>query len=64
MILQRFKAILMSLRDGSDSASKWLELLPMDEMPTMASMSEDYAARKMAVEQAKSDQLLKKMSSC
>lgn len=54
----------MSLRDGSDSASKWLELLPMDEMPAMASISEDYAARKMAVEQAKSDQLLKKMSSC
>eukprot|EP00438_Fugacium_kawagutii_P035486 Skav230564 [mRNA] locus=scaffold2372:215072:220645:- [translate_table: standard] len=48
LLLQRFKSILMSLRDGTDTASKWLELLPMDETPTMATMGEDYAARRMA----------------
>eukprot|EP00435_Cladocopium_sp_Y103_P015762 s1497_g3.t2 len=48
LLLQRFKGILMSLRDGSDTASRWIELLPNEDMPTMASPQEDFLARSMA----------------
>lgn len=60
LLAQRFKAILMSIRDGGDSASKWIELLPLDDMPVVASSNEDYMARQMAVHQARSDALLQK----
>lgn len=53
----------MSLRDVSDHASKWLELLSLDDVPTMASVSEDYAARRMAVDKAKLDAVLSKLGS-
>ena len=62
LLLQRFKSILMSIRDGTDQASKWLELLPLDEAPTVASSQEDYLARQMAVQQSKSDALLQRVS--
>jgi len=62
MLLQRFKALLMTLRDGTDRASRWLELLPMDDMPTVSSSREEYVARTLAVQQAKNEQLLHRMA--
>ena len=50
----------MGLRDGTDTASKWLELLPHDVVASVASTNEDYLARRMAVEEAKSSELLRR----
>ena len=61
-LLQRYKALLMTQRDGSDAASRFIELLPEENMPTMASSSESYLARSLAVHQAKSDELLRRAS--
>ena len=61
-LLQRYKALLMTQRDGSDAASRFIELLPEEDMPTMASSSESYLARSLAVHQAKSDELLRRAS--
>ena len=63
MLLQRLKSLLMAQRDGSDTAARWIELLPNDEMPTVASTHENYAARSMAVHHAKSSELLRRVSS-
>eukprot|EP00435_Cladocopium_sp_Y103_P062830 s37_g24.t1 len=62
VLVQRFKSLLMALRDGSDTAAKWLELLPHDVMASMSSAGEDFLARSMAVEEAKSHELLRKAS--
>ena len=62
VLLQRFKSLLMALRDGTDAASRWIELLPGDELPTMASPGESYLAREMAVHEARSESLLRKAS--
>ena len=62
LLLQRYKALLMTQRDGSDAASRYIELLPEEEMPTMASAQESYLARTMAVQQAKSEELLRRAS--
>ena len=37
-LLQRYKALLMTQRDGSDAASRFIELLPEEDMPTMAQL--------------------------
>lgn len=60
VLVQRFKSLLMGLRDGTDTASKWLELLPHDVVASVASTNEDYLARRMAVEEAKSSELLRR----
>ena len=62
LLLQRYKALLMTLRDGSDAASRYIELLPEEEMPTMASSQESFLARSLAVHHAKSDELLRRAS--
>ena len=62
VLMQRFKGILMSIRDKSDAASRWIELLPLEDAPTASSQGEDFLARSMAVQQAKSDELLRKAS--
>ena len=62
LLLQRYKALLMCQRDGSDAASRYIELLPEEEMPTMASSQESYLARSLAVHQAKSEELLRRAS--
>lgn len=62
VLVQRFKSLLMGIRDGTDTASKWLELLPHDVVASMASSSEDYLARSMAVQEAKSNDLLRRAS--
>lgn len=62
VLMQRFKGILMSIRDKSDAASRWIELLPFEDAPTASSQGEDFLARRMAVQHAKSDELLRKAS--
>jgi hypothetical protein len=62
LLLQRYKALLMCQRDGSDAASRYIELLPEEEMPTMASSQESYLARSLAVHQAKAEELLRRAS--
>ncbi len=61
MLMQRLKSILMSLRDGSTAASRYLELIPMDLYPTAASLAESDFARNLAVRNAKSEELLLKV---
>lgn len=63
MLMQRLKSILMSLRDGSTAASRYLELIPMDLYPTAATLAETDFARNLAVKNAKSDELLTKVKS-
>ena len=62
ILLQRFKSLLMGIRDGTDTASKWLELIPHDVVASMATTSEDYLARTMAVQEARSNELLRRVS--
>ena len=61
MLMQRLKSILMSLRDGSTAASRYLELIQMDLYPTAASLAESDFARNLAVRNAKSEELLMKV---
>lgn len=63
MLMQRLKSILMSLRDGSTAASRYLELIPMDLYPTAATLAESDFARNLAVKNAKSEELLTKVKS-
>ena len=44
VLVQRFKSLLMALRGGTDTAAKWIELLPNDVMASMASTGEDFLA--------------------
>lgn len=62
VLVQRFKSLLMALRDGTDTAAKWLELLPNDVMASMSPTGEDFMARTMAVQEARSHELLRKAS--
>lgn len=62
LLMQRFKSILMSLRDGSDAAARWIELLPFDEVATMSSEQEEYMARGMALHHAKSAKMLQQVA--
>ena len=58
--MQRMKSILMGMRDGSTAASRYLELIPMEVYPTPSTMEEADYARSLAVQRAKSEQLLEK----
>ena len=60
MLAQRFKAVLMSIRDQSTAASKYLELIPVELQATASTVEEADYARSMAVRSAKSQELLKK----
>ena len=40
LLMQRFKAKTMALRDGTWAAARWLELLPADSAPSAVSLSE------------------------
>ena len=62
-LMQRFKSILMSLRDGSTAASKYLELVPLELYPTATSLEETDFARSLAVKGAKSQELLDRVAS-
>ena len=60
LMTQRLKALLMTLRDKSDLASRYLELIAFETFPgATTSMETDYA-RTLAVKAAKSEELLKK----
>ena len=61
-MVQRFKAILMAVRDGSDVAAKFLELLPPEVYPTGATDEETGYARAVAYRHAKNEDLLRKMA--
>ena len=60
ILMQRYKSILMSIRDHSTAASKYLELIPLELHPTASTLEESDFARSMAVKDAKSSELLKK----
>ena len=62
LYMQRFKSILMGIRDKSSAASRYLELIPMDLYPTASSMEETDYARHLAAKKAKSDELLAKVA--
>lgn len=62
LMTQRLKSILMSVRDKTDAASKWLELLPVEPYPGVTTPGEDSYARSLAVKVAKSEALLQSMS--
>ena len=61
-MVQRYKAILMAVRDGSDVAAKYLELLPPEVYPTGATDEETGYARAVAYRHAKNEELLRKMA--
>ena len=52
----------MSVRDGSNVASKFLELLPSQIYPTGATDAETGYAREIAYKHARNEELLHKMS--
>eukprot|EP00438_Fugacium_kawagutii_P004070 Skav200561 [mRNA] locus=scaffold2256:136068:151169:+ [translate_table: standard] len=59
-LMQRYKSILMAMRDGSDAASRFLELIPGETYPTGATEGETHYARSAAYQQAKSEAVMKK----
>ena len=40
LLMQRFKAKTMALRDNSWAAARWLELIPADSAPSAVSLGE------------------------
>lgn len=61
MLMQRFKSLLMGVRDGSTAASRYLELIPMEVYPTASTVEEADYARSLAVRSAKSERLLEQV---
>ena len=57
-LMQRFKSLLMAVRDNSTAASRYLELIPMEAYPTASTAEEADYARNLAVKNAKSQGLL------
>eukprot|EP00435_Cladocopium_sp_Y103_P065348 s243_g27.t1 len=62
-LMQRYKSILMALRDGSTAASRYLELVPLELYPTASTLEETDYARDLALRGAKSQQLLARVAS-
>ena len=62
MLMQRMKSILMGIRDNSTAASRYLELIPMETDPTAATLAEADYARKLALRNAKSEEIMKKVN--
>ena len=62
MLMQRLKSILMGIRDNSTAASRYLELIPMEIYPTASTLAESDYARSLALRNAKSEELMKKVS--
>eukprot|EP00435_Cladocopium_sp_Y103_P060385 s256_g22.t1 len=58
LLMQRMKSILMGIRDGSTTASRYLELIPMEAYPMASTNEEMDFARGLAVRHAKSEKLL------
>eukprot|EP00438_Fugacium_kawagutii_P028805 Skav222861 [mRNA] locus=scaffold2201:87314:93953:- [translate_table: standard] len=59
MLMQRLKSLLMSERDGSNVASKYLELIPLEVYPSGTTEEEIGFARQAALRAAKSDEVMK-----
>ena len=62
MMMQRLKSILMGIRDNSTAASRYLELIPMEIYPTASTLAESDFARSLALRNAKSEELMKKVT--
>lgn len=60
LMTQRLKALLMTLRDKSDLASRYLELIAFETFPGATTSTEADYARNLAVKAAKSEELLKR----
>ena len=61
-MIQRYKSILMGVRDGSNVASKYLELLPSQVYPTGSTDAEMGFAREVAYKHARNEDLLHRVS--
>ena len=60
-LMQRFKSLLMSIRDGTDAASRYLELIPNETYPMGTSVEEAGVARQAAYQALKQEALLAKV---
>ena len=58
--MQRMKSILMGIKDGSTTVSRYLELVPIGLYPTAATIEEAYS-RGLAVQHVKSEKLLERV---
>jgi len=63
VLAQRFKACLLSARDGHTRASRWLELIPTDSAGSGVSANEEEIARKLESEDLKLKALVTKTRS-
>eukprot|EP00438_Fugacium_kawagutii_P028342 Skav219237 [mRNA] locus=scaffold1242:29107:30660:+ [translate_table: standard] len=62
-LMQRYKSVLMAIRDGTNVASKFLELIPQEAYPTGTTDGEVLYARETAYKTAKSEELMSRMTS-
>ena len=62
LFVQRFKSLLMGIRDGTTRASRFLELVPQETYATASTMEENEFARTLAIKEAKSERLLAQAS--
>ena len=62
VLMQRMKSILMAIRDKSTAASRYLELIPMETYPTASTLAEADYARSLALRNAKSEELMRRVS--
>lgn len=60
-LMQRMKSLLMGIRDGTSTASRYLELIPMELYQTASTLEETDYARTLAVRNAKSEKLLEQV---
>eukprot|EP00438_Fugacium_kawagutii_P008892 Skav234759 [mRNA] locus=scaffold2327:79052:85672:+ [translate_table: standard] len=60
VLMQRLKSILMGIRDNTNAASRYLEIIPSELFPTGATEAETEFARKAAYSAAKGEALLYK----
>ena len=59
LLVQRFKAVVLSVQDGTWSAAKWLELLPSDPEGGATSLEEEMVVRKAQEQDLKLEKLLR-----
>ena len=60
LLMQRFKAKTMALRDGTWAAARWLELLPADSAPSAVSLGELETVRTLQAGELKLAELASK----
>jgi len=61
ILMQRFKAVTMSIKDNSWSAAKHLELLPTDPGPSATSVDEEELVRRVQAGELKLEELVARL---